>query len=93
LNEDHVNARRLADGIAGLIPECIDPMAVETNMVFVDTSSLGLSPWETRDRLEREGVLVTVVAGRVRMLTHLDVTAGDIEAAVGAWGRVVATLR
>jgi hypothetical protein len=39
-----------------------------------------------------EGVLVTMVPGRIRMLTHADVTAPDIEAVLGAWRRVAAEI-
>jgi threonine aldolase len=92
LHQDHLNARRLADGIAEALPPSLDPWSVETNMVFVDTSPLGLSAWETRERLQDEGVLVTVVAGKVRMLTHLDVTAEQVEETIDAWRRLVADL-
>ena len=37
-----------------------------------------------------QGVLVTVVAGRVRMLTHRDVTAADVDEALAAWRRSAA---
>jgi threonine aldolase len=89
LVEDHVNARRLADGIALITPEVLDPGAVETNMVFADVAVLGLSPWDVREWLKDAGVLVTVVAGKVRMLTHRDVTASDVDTAVRVWGSVV----
>jgi threonine aldolase len=92
LHQDHVNARRLADGIAEALPPSLDPWSVETNMVFVDTSPLGLSAWEMRERLLQEGVLVTVVAGKVRMLTHLDVTAEQVEETIGVWRKLVADL-
>ena len=41
--------------------------------------------------LAAEGVLVSIAGGRVRMLTHVGVSAGDITAAVGAWQRAAAT--
>jgi hypothetical protein len=34
--------------------------------------------------------LVTIVAGKIRMLTHADVTAVDIDTALDAWRRVTA---
>jgi threonine aldolase len=42
---------------------------------------------EWADLLAAEGVLVTVAAGRIRMVTHVGVNAGDVEAALGAWRR------
>ncbi len=42
-------------------------------------------------RLGAAGLRVTVVPGRVRMLTHADVTARDIETALAAWRRAAVT--
>jgi threonine aldolase len=90
LNEDHANARRLAEGVAEVVPGALEPAEVETNIVFVDPAPLGGSAAEIVDRLRREGLLATIVAGRVRMLTHLDVSADDIEVAIAAWRRIAA---
>jgi threonine aldolase len=88
LSEDHANARRLAEGVAEAVPAAVDRESVETNIVFADPATLGMTLVEVVDRLRDEGVLVTMVAGKVRMVTHLDVTAEDIEAAVDAWRRI-----
>lgn len=93
LPEDHANARRLAEGVAEALPGAVDPSAVETNIVFADPGALGMTVVQAVDRLRQEGVLATMVAGRVRMVTHLDVTEGDIERAVEAWRRVSRTTR
>jgi threonine aldolase len=85
LHEDHERARLLAEGVAELAPETLDPASVETNMVFVDTDAVGMTPLEAADRLEREGVGVSNVSGKVRMVTHVDVDDDDIETAIGAW--------
>jgi threonine aldolase len=90
LVEDHVNARRLADGIAEATPDAVDPFSVETNMVFASAAAIGLSAIEAQNRLAKEGVLATVVANKVRMLTHRDVSAADVEDAIEAWRRVAA---
>jgi threonine aldolase len=88
LHEDHANARRLADGVAEVLPGALKPEDVETNIVFVDPAPLGASAAEVVDRLRDQGVLATIVAGRVRMLTHVDVSAGDVETAIEAWRRI-----
>jgi threonine aldolase len=93
LPEDHANARRLAEGLAEALPGAVDPSAVETNILFADPGALGMTVVQAVDRLRQEGVLATMVAGRVRMVTHLDVTEGDIERAVEAWRRVSRTTR
>jgi len=90
LHEDHVNARLLADGIALVTPGALDPMSVETNMVFVDTRAIGIPPFEMLERLRDAGVLANVVAGRIRLVTHRDVTAGQIEQAIRVWSEVAA---
>jgi threonine aldolase len=88
LAEDHANARRLATGVAEAIPGAVDPSAVETNIVFADPSSIGLTVTDAVDRLRAEGVLATMVAGKVRMVTHRDVPADGIDRAIEAWRRI-----
>jgi threonine aldolase len=88
LHEDHANARRLAEGVADVFPGSVDPEEVETNIVFVDPRAVGGTATEIAARLRDEGVLVTQVAGKVRMLTHLDVSADDVDKAVAAWRRL-----
>jgi threonine aldolase len=92
LPEDHANARRLAEGVAGIVPGGLDPAAVETNIVFADvvTPSRPLPAW--RDALAAEGVLVTTVGGRVRMLTHVGIDTADVDTALAAWRRAAARL-
>jgi threonine aldolase len=93
LVEDHVSARRLADGIALATPEVLDPAAVETNIVFADSLSVGVPPFDLRRRLRDAGLLVNVVAGKIRLVTHRDVTNADIDEAVRIWGEVVGEVR
>jgi threonine aldolase len=85
LHEDHENAQRLARGVAELFPGAVNPEAVETNIVFVNHEPVGMSPPEIVARLKIEGVLAGIVTGRVRMLTHRDVSAAGIDRALGAW--------
>jgi threonine aldolase len=85
LQEDHDNAKRIAEGIDELFPGAVDVQAVETNIVFVNHEPVGMSPPEIVARLQIDGVLAGIVAGRVRMLTHHDVSSADIDRALGAW--------
>jgi threonine aldolase len=87
LPEDHANARILAEGVAELLPDGIDPDAVETNIVFVDVSGTGWHAAEWRELLAAEGLLVTIVGGRIRMLTHVGIGPDEIRAALAAWRR------
>jgi threonine aldolase len=91
LAEDHANARRLAEGLAAAgLP--VEPSEVETNFVLLDASALGLTPEECAQRLAAEGVLLSPAArpGCLRAVTHLDVSAQDIERAVEGAARALA---
>jgi threonine aldolase len=90
LHEDHARAKRLAEHLADAFPGSVDPARVETNMVLVDTSVMGLDPLEAVMRMQEEGVGCTIVPPRVRMVTHVDISDEDIEAALGAWRRIAA---
>jgi threonine aldolase len=85
LHEDHENAKRLAAAIADVTPEALDVSAVRTNILFVDPTPLGLTADETAARLADAGVLVNTVGGKVRFVTHHDVSAADCDAAGDAW--------
>jgi threonine aldolase len=83
LAEDHANARRLAEGLAEAgLP--VDPEQAETNFVLLDVGGLGLDGDEAIARLRAEGVLLSFAArdGVLRAVTHLDVSAEDVEEAV-----------
>jgi len=85
LHEDHARARRLAEGLAEAFPGSVDLDAVETNMVLVDTSPMGLEPLEAVLRLKENGVGCTIVPPRVRMVTHVGISDEDVDAALTAW--------
>ncbi len=90
LAQDHENARSLALGLAELLPGAVEPASIETNIVFADVAGTSWPPAQWVVRLAAEGVLTTVVSGRVRMLTHRDVGPSDITVALAAWKRVAA---
>jgi threonine aldolase len=90
LHEDHANARRLAEGVAEVVPGSVDPAAVDTNIVFADVTSTGRDARQWARLLAAEGVLVTTNGNRVRMLTHVGIGAADIAAALAGWRRAAA---
>jgi len=84
LAEDHENARRLAEGL-GAIPG-VEVRACDTNMVFVAFPEAHCRALQAH--LEERGILVAV--GPVtRLVTHLDVSAEDIDRVVAAVGDYV----
>ena len=91
LAEDHANARRLAEGLAAAgLP--VDPAEVETNFVLLDAGALGLTVDEAAARLREEGVLLSFATRRgfLRAVTHLDVSADDVERAIEGAARALA---
>jgi threonine aldolase len=96
LDEDHANARRLARGIgeiSGLAsPQAAPAATAWTNLVYLSidpTAIEGGAPDASllAARLRERGVLATPIgkSGReVRMVTHLDVHAEDIDVALHA---------
>jgi threonine aldolase len=79
LVEDHVLAQKLALGFAERVPGSISPEDVETNLVMVDFSSLGLTWDETTDRLRVAGIKVNPPhRGKWRIVTHRDVDESDV---------------
>ena len=92
LAEDHANARKLADGVAEIVPGGLDPAGIETNIVFVDVAATGQPVARWVAALAAQGLLVTTVGGRLRMLTHTDVSAQDIDTALAAWRAAAAEL-
>ncbi len=92
LEEDHANAARLAAGIAS-IPGLSSPQASPaatawTNLVYVRIDSASLAELDATllaQRLREQGILASPIGktGReLRMVTHLDVSASDIEDAL-----------
>lgn len=79
LAEDHTNAKRLADGLRQF--EAFAPNDPQTNIVVVEVRSGSVDGWLRA--FADEGVLaVPFGPNRFRMVTHLDVTAADIEEAL-----------
>ncbi len=83
LAEDHANARRLAEAIAELPGIGLDPATVETNIVIFEVDpSLGTAA-EFQSRAEKLGVRMFATGPtRVRAVTHLDVSAEQIDQAI-----------
>lgn len=92
LAEDHANARRLAEGVAELPGVKIDPERVQTNIVIFDVAATGLAADEICARLrDAHGVLASGFGNSIRMVTHYDVSRGDIERALEGLKEVVSS--
>jgi threonine aldolase len=82
LAEDHANARRIADGLRGVDGLGVDYGSAQTNMVFVEVDSQRLDKLVAG--LANRGIVVTA-GRRMRLVTHLDVTAEDIDRVIEAF--------
>jgi threonine aldolase len=79
LAEDHINARRLAEGLTNDGLALIDLETVQTNMVRADFSPICSSGSELREFLWNRGVKVSMTeAGFARLVTHYWVSSDDI---------------
>ena len=78
LADDHANARRLAEGLAGLPGVAV--VAPDTNIVFLDLAP-SIDGAAAVRRAADLGVLLTG-GQRLRLVTHLDVTTAQIDQAV-----------
>jgi len=85
--QDHANAQRLAQGLGTVDGLAVNARAVQTNMVFVDV------PPQQADALRRHlherGVRIGS-GSHVRLVTHLDIDAEDVDAVVSAVGEFFA---
>ncbi|MBL8382151.1 MAG: low-specificity L-threonine aldolase [Burkholderiales bacterium] len=77
---DHDNAQRLAAGLARIA--ALEVEAPQTNMVFVRIPPAHVAPLKAH--LDVRGV-TTLLGPRARLVTHLDVDAAGIDAAVAAF--------
>lgn len=93
LQEDHENARLLADGLAKIEGINIDLEKVETNMVLINTRPLGMRAEEVAGELSKRNVKVSVYGlYTIRLVTNKDVDRDGILLAVEAVEDLVAGL-
>lgn len=83
LAEDHEHARLLANAIANTRLK-IDLSTVQTNIIMMDTASLGVTAAQFISSLSEHCVKASEFGKyKVRMVTHHDVTRNDIEHVMG----------
>jgi len=90
LAEDHENARRLAEGIAGIGGLSIELAKVQTNIIYFELDEGRMTPMELVTELDKKEVkLLSVGARRLRAVTHYGISAEDIDLTVKALGEVM----
>jgi threonine aldolase len=94
LHIDHENARRLAEGIAGIRGLNVDPAKVRSNIVIFDCAKSGKTAVELCEALQARGIWALDTAPySVRFVTHCDVDRAAIERAILTLGEVIAQPR
>jgi len=90
LKDDHANAKRLAHALQKLPGVTVNPEHVETNIVIFEVAGTRTAGEIVRD-LKAAGVLLNAVGPRsFRAVTHLDVSAADIDSVAAIFERVLA---
>ena len=93
LVEDHRNARELADGLAAIRGIRIDPARVVTNIVSFEVDPAAMDAGDFQRACSDQGLRVSRYLGnspRLRMVTHKDVAAADVRAALAIMSGVLA---
>ncbi len=85
LAEDHGNARKLAAGLRQIPGIRVAPEVIDTNLVYFHLDPGPITAVELVARLRGRGILMHETGPRsIRAVTHLDVTAADVAAAIEA---------
>ena len=91
IEQDHVNARTLAEGMAEVPGLVIEPDAVETNLVFFRYEEGGIDPARFVSELAERGILIGGDRkGISRACTHHQISAEDVKTALAAMREVAA---
>ena len=91
LEDDHTNARALADGLRGIPGLELDPTPPQTNMVFFNLArNAPVGPQELARRVGEQGVVLDAYDRRIRLVTHYWISAKDVDKAVGAFREALA---
>jgi len=91
LAEDHANARRLAEGLAGLPSIGIDLGRVQTNIVIFHVHRPGGAGQLVDGCRARKVKVHAIGPDSIRCVTHKDVDADDVERALAVIREVVGT--
>lgn len=94
LADDHANAKRLAQGINKIPGLHVDMEVVQTNMVPVHTDGLNMDGPEFAALMKGYGVWFNFdLPYRVRLVTHHDVTASDVDDALDRFTEAVKSVK
>lgn len=85
LVEDHALAGKLASRLAERFPGSVEPGDVDTNIVILDFTEVGMSWEELRGRMDEARILVNAPFGKWwRLVTHRNVDDADVDRLIAA---------
>lgn len=85
LQEDHENAKVLARGLAEIPGIKIDADGIETNIIMLDVSGMGLNGNQLAEALKKKNILINgSKSGGIRFVTHAFFNKEDIEVVLSA---------
>jgi threonine aldolase len=91
LAEDHVHARRLAEGLAGLPGIRLDPSRVQTNIVIFHVDRPGGVAELAEGARARKVKIHAIGPTSIRCVTHKDVDTEDVDRAIAAIREIAGT--
>ncbi|KII76681.1 low-specificity L-threonine aldolase [Vibrio renipiscarius] len=77
LKQDHINAKRLAEGLSQIHGFSVNADFIQTNIVFVKLADT-IDVNALADKLAQDGITISA-ANPLRFVTHKDISASDIE--------------
>jgi threonine aldolase len=90
LAEDHANARRLADGVRNIDHLQLMSDEIDTNMLFFRVDPVWGTEAEFIEQIKKHGVwMLSTGPATIRAVTHLDITAADVERTIEIIKKVV----
>jgi len=90
LADDHINARRLAEGISQIKGLSTDLSMVQTNIIYFSLDNQKISSERFVSDAAKEGILFLALGkNRFRMVTHYGIEADDIDTALAALKKVI----
>jgi threonine aldolase len=89
LADDHLNARKLTEGLYRVDPDLVDPTNIATNIVMVDVGNSAADANQWTAVLSDYGVLTAPASKTVlRFVTHRHVDSAAIERTVTVFGEI-----
>jgi threonine aldolase len=90
LKDDHTNARRLAEGLAGMDGLSLDQDCVKTNIVYFEITRIDMQAQVLAEKLTSQGIrLLPAGPSRLRAVTNYHVTSDDIKYVLDVFYKVL----